>query len=552
MAREGERKRKAGIELDFDKLLARDDEPPPELLIQDAPEKSMPLEEAEEVEPGTDNHFRNLSDKELKERIARSMNFLNASKLSDGGVKLRDHIKRMEAELARRSLEKDNLKCNKLIALVDESTGNGAMDDLSHTRAPPSEPASEFSKHFCSKLDNESANRCFGAELYTLNQSDQKNIQEHKPFLAQITQKRGLSSRQTPFKSANFLSANIGNLQQTNGEKRGSHASNSSSHLSDKDVSCRSARKKSSVPSLRLHNTRRSARDFVLVDEEDDELEVDVVDETDQVGQSSKDARIYYPSRDDPEAFEICYLDMECLTPESYLSSPIMNFYIRYLQKPTLPSARRKDNYHMFNTYFYEKLKQDVLSKADREDLFLKFRRWWKGVNIFEKAYIFLPIHENCHWSLIIISMPNKEDESGPIILHLDSLGLHCSKSIFSNVKSFLVEEWKFLKKEEVLQLPFAEHIWNRLSRRIDDRVIEVPQQQNVYDCGLFVLFFIERFIGDAPERLKKRDLDMVLVSILLIFSVFFMFLVIFGYLCAFLSIISSESNGSDLRKLQV
>lgn len=32
--------------------------------------------------------------------------------------------------------------------------------------------------------------------------------------------------------------------------------------------------------------------------------------------------------------------------------------------------------------------------QADREDLFLKFRRWWKGVNIFEKAYIFLPIHE--------------------------------------------------------------------------------------------------------------------------------------------------------------
>ena len=92
-------------------------------------------------------------------------------------------------------------------------------------------------------LLNQNANRSFRAELSTLNQSDQKNIQEHKPFLAQITQKKGLSSRQTPFKTANFLSANIGNQQQTNGEKRGSHASNSSSHPSNKDVSCRSARK---------------------------------------------------------------------------------------------------------------------------------------------------------------------------------------------------------------------------------------------------------------------------------------------------------------------
>jgi len=39
------------------------------------------------------------------------------------------------------------------------------------------------------------------------------------------------------------------------------------------------------------------------------------------------------------------------------------------------------------------------------------------------------------HWSLIIICIPDKEDESGPIILHLDSLGLHSSKSVFDNIK---------------------------------------------------------------------------------------------------------------------
>ncbi|XP_047962295.1 ubiquitin-like-specific protease 1D isoform X2 [Salvia hispanica] len=382
------------------------------------------------------------------------------------------------------------------------------MDDLSH----PLAPASEFGLIFCSKLDTERANDCSEAES-TLEQSDHKKIRERKPFLAQITQKQDLSSRQTPFKSPNHLSANISDQQQTNGEKRGIHASNSSSHPSDKDVSCSSTKKESSGHSLHLHYTRRNTRrSFVLVDEEKEELEGDVVDETDQVGLSGKEARIYYPSRDDPEAIEICYLDMECLAPESYLSSPIMNFYIRYLQKPTspTPSTRRKYNYHMFNTYFYEKLKQDVLTKTDREDLFLKFRRWWKGVNIFEKAYIFLPIHENHHWSLVIISIPKKEDGSGPIILHLDSLRLHSSKSIFSNVKSFLVEEWKLLQKEEVLpELPIAENIWNRLSRRIEQKVIEVPQQQNEYDCGLFVLFFMERFIDEAPERLKKQDLHM-------------------------------------------
>ena len=39
----------------------------------------------------------------------------------------------------------------------------------------------------------------------------------------------------------------------------------------------------------------------------------------------------------------------------------------------------------------------------------------------------------------------------------------------------------------------------------------QVPQQKNEYDCGLFVLYFIQRFIEEAPERLKKKDLAMVI-----------------------------------------
>lgn len=38
----------------------------------------------------------------------------------------------------------------------------------------------------------------------------------------------------------------------------------------------------------------------------------------------------------------------------------------------------------------------------------------------------------------------------------------------------------------------------------------QVPQQKNDYDCGIFVLYFMERFIEDAPERLKKKDLARV------------------------------------------
>lgn len=41
------------------------------------------------------------------------------------------------------------------------------------------------------------------------------------------------------------------------------------------------------------------------------------------------------------------------------------------------------------------------------------------------------------HWSLIIVCIPDKEDESGLTILHLDSLGVHPKRSIVENVKRY-------------------------------------------------------------------------------------------------------------------
>lgn len=58
----------------------------------------------------------------------------------------------------------------------------------------------------------------------------------------------------------------------------------------------------------------------------------------------------------------------------------------------------------------------------------------------------------------------------------------------------------------------------------------QVPQQKNDYDCGLFVLFFIRRFIEDAPQRLKKKDLAKVhnFVLVKLFFISFFWRMVFF------------------------
>ncbi|XP_072960990.1 ubiquitin-like-specific protease 1D [Typha angustifolia] len=247
-------------------------------------------------------------------------------------------------------------------------------------------------------------------------------------------------------------------------------------------------------------------KDVVLLDDDD----VQVIESIhDDMPKKWKESKIFYPSRNDPEAVELVSSDIECLDRESYLSSPIMNFYIQYLQRSIFPAQGLRGDYYIFNTYFYKKLEEALCGKDNGSPHFSKLRRWWKGVSIFDKAYIILPIHGNLHWSLAIICLPGKEDELGPIVLHLDSLGLHSSSSIFKTVSWFLIEEWNHVIRNASPGIPIPERIWKHLPDKIQKEKVMVPQQKNEYDCGLFVLYFIERFIREAPERLKRRDLDM-------------------------------------------
>ncbi|KAF8779286.1 hypothetical protein HU200_002967 [Digitaria exilis] len=224
----------------------------------------------------------------------------------------------------------------------------------------------------------------------------------------------------------------------------------------------------------------------------------------------SRDAKkLYYPSREHPNSIEISSDDIRCLQPESLLSSPIMNFYIMYLQGPMSLIVRPRGEYHIFNTYFFSKL-EAMTSKEDKTNYFLKLRRWWKGVDLFEKAYILLPVHAETHWSLVIVCMPTKDDQTGPIILHLDSLKFHNSRLIFSVVCRFLKEEWNYLNENgSSAECPLHETVWKNLPRKIEKKPVEVPQQENDYDCGLFVLYYMQRFIHEAPKRLQKKDISM-------------------------------------------
>ncbi|XP_059649015.1 ubiquitin-like-specific protease 1D [Cornus florida] len=511
--------KKRRLDLDWEQIMPRsgDDDPPPVLEVTTtttttSQPPSAAAMDGEELQDSQRFEFERLGDRELNDDISRIRVNIDkfSEKLPDKGEKLRARLKLLQYERERRQrlrLEKDDDGCE-----VSAQSKPGVSDDFKQ-EAPSSLPPSQssFTSIFQRKLEENSDCRTVNAfdKKFTLSPCDRRKMRQKGQSSTRARHKSSSSSRQSSFQCPSSLSDDKRIL--SNGNQKGGHSSTRSTLHFGKKL-CTLISKKGDVFQVVPPNDsrRKNGKTVVLVDEEEPQL-IEMTEQANIADDSMKESKIYYPSRDDPESVEICYSDMECLAPETYLSSTVMNFYIRYLQQSTSPKDRARCDYHIFNTYFYKKLKEAVLNKpSGKETLFVKFRRWWKGVNIFQKAYILLPIHENLHWSLVIICIPDKEDESGPIILHLDSLGLHFSNSIFDNIKRFMIEEWNYLNQGEApSDLPISERIWKHLPRRIDGKPITVPQQRNDYDCGLFVLFFMERFIEDAPERLKKSDLEM-------------------------------------------
>ncbi|KAG1366221.1 ubiquitin-like-specific protease 1D [Cocos nucifera] len=388
-----------------------------------------------------------LSDHQLQEKAQRVVDLLSlgmGGRLPDKGVKLRAHLRQLHDELDRRKAplhRKNGGECDRAVQSVTTESSGKVKDSNENLTVSESHSQPSFASQLLQKLQSK-ADAAPNKDLrdVSLNKCRSSRevecpVLERRQSIRISSQPARMSSRDSPFLCASTF-ANKDEQRSSNGDPKSS-TSHSGGNLSN--LSGRKRRASDARDLLDLKS--KKVQEVVLLDEEVQPVQPIQIDDPDKW----KDAKIYYPLRDDPESVEISHADLKCLEPESYLSSPIMNFYI------------------------------------------------------------------HCHWSLVIISVPAKEDESGPIILHLDSLGIHSSNSVFNVVGRYLKEEWNYINQNaSPPDVPISKRIWKYLPRRIEKKKINVPQQKNEYDCGLFVLYFMERFIEEAPERLRKKDLGMV------------------------------------------
>lgn len=226
--------------------------------------------------------------------------------------------------------------------------------------------------------------------------------------------------------------------------------------------------------------------------------------------------------------------DLECLQADEFLNDTVVDFYLKYIWQQ-LP-AIHKPYMYFFNSFFYKRY-----ITADRGESYARVKQWTKGVDLFEKRFVFVPINQNLHWSLVVICFPGEtawqpssnkrkvsKDKPGIVervisfgnsllggssssssgssssqgssaepkptagracMLHFDSLGgmLHERPLLQRKLNEYLSQEWSNRKGKE---RTFKLHL----------KPVQVPQQTNSSDCGLFLLKFAQLFASEPLD----------------------------------------------------
>ncbi|KAJ4839903.1 hypothetical protein Tsubulata_046878, partial [Turnera subulata] len=196
---------------------------------------------------------------------------------------------------------------------------------------------------------------------------------------------------------------------------------------------------------------------------------------------------IIYP-KGDPDAVSVSKRDVELLQPDTFINDTIVDFYLKYLKAKVKPEDQHR--FHFFNCFFFLKLAdmdKGQSSSCDSSAAFQRVRKWTRNVDLLIGLSSIPSIPFNYH----LVDDGSDESSKVPCILHMDSIrGSH--KGLKNIFQSYLYEEWKERCNEteddvssKFLNLRFV--------------TLELPQQENSSDCGLFLLHYVELFLEEAP-----------------------------------------------------
>lgn len=213
--------------------------------------------------------------------------------------------------------------------------------------------------------------------------------------------------------------------------------------------------------------------------------------------------------------------ERERLNMRKYLNDSLIDFYLKFLENSL--NVRPRDirfTTKFFSSFFFGVLRRekpgDCKSKTPID--YNGVKSWTKGIDLFSLEYVFVPICDSYHWSLIIVAnlhelerfleslYTDKEDHGrgSPKIIYLDSLDPKRGTEFGNTMLHYLVEEYLTRKKKAEVTDVLRKETFARFRKAIPIRRALVPIQTNEYDCGLYVLNSLTMFLEDRDGFMAK------------------------------------------------
>lgn len=179
---------------------------------------------------------------------------------------------------------------------------------------------------------------------------------------------------------------------------------------------------------------------------------------------------------------------LQCLKPRAWLNDEVINVYLELLKEREKKEPKKFLKCHFFNTFFYKKL---VSGRTGYD--YKSVRRWTTqrklGYSLLECDKIFIPVHKEIHWCLAVI---NKKEEK---FQYLDSLG-GVDKQVMRVLAKYIVDEAKDKNGEDIDVTSWKQEF-----------VTELPNQENGFDCGVFMIKYADFYSRDIGLCFKQEHM---------------------------------------------
>ncbi|XP_019086370.1 PREDICTED: putative ubiquitin-like-specific protease 1B [Camelina sativa] len=180
---------------------------------------------------------------------------------------------------------------------------------------------------------------------------------------------------------------------------------------------------------------------------------------------------------------------LQCLMPTQWLNDEVVNLYLELLKERETRDPQKFFKCHFFNTFFYIKLARDSGYN------YQAVRRWTAysklGYNLIDCDIIFVPIHLGTHWAVAVIN--NREHK----FMYFDSLNDEVfGPTILDALAKYLVDEVKDKNEKDI-----DVSSWDKIL------VNESPKQQNKYDCGMFMLKYIDFYSRGLSLQFSQKHM---------------------------------------------